>query len=383
MSKEKAKAEIHRWLAEPLPHDVSRSIDRLASAEDVRHIAVMPDVHLSGDVCVGLAVATSRLIYPAAVGGDIGCGMAAMPFQAEAALLDNASAAEALLKGLHVRIPAIRHPRKTMQAGLPSHLADLPLSHPRLEKLKLRDGLIQLGTLGRGNHFAEFQADDEGGLWLMLHSGSRGMGQAIMQHHLALAGAGRPANALASLDVDSDAGRAYLADAAWAIAYAQANRLSMIEGIRELVRQLFQIEADRSGLIHCHHNHVQRESHFGQDWWVHRKGALHAMADVPGIIPGSMGTSSYHVTGRGCEQALCSSSHGAGRALSRGEAKQRISQRQLEREMQEVWYDPRMSNELRDEAPSAYKDIGAVMRAQRDLTRIQRRLRPILSFKEG
>lgn len=380
MSEENAKAQIHRWLAEPLPQDVSRSIERLAAAEDVRHIAVMPDVHLSGNVCVGLAIATSLLIYPAAVGGDIGCGMAAVPFRAEAAVLDDPSAAAALLKGLAAGIPAIRHPRKTV-SELPSNLIQTPLSHPRLEKLKLRDGLVQLGTLGRGNHFAEFQADDDGVLWLMLHSGSRGMGQAISQHHLAVAGAGQPANALASFDAESDAGRAYLADAAWAIAYAEANRLAMIEAIREVAWKLFRIEFDLTGLIHCHHNHVRRETHFGQAWWVHRKGALPAAAELPGVIPGSMGTASYHVTGRGCDQALCSSSHGAGRALSRGEAKQRISQRQLEREMEGVWYDPRLSNELRDEAPSAYKDIGSVMRAQRELTRIDRRLRPLLSFK--
>ena len=383
MSEDKPKAQVHRWIAGPLPPDVSRSIKRLASVDDVRHIAVMPDVHLSGDVCVGLAVATSRLIYPAAVGGDIGCGMAAVPFQAEAAVLDNASAAAALLKGLHARIPAIRHPRKTMPPALPPDLVQQMLSDPRLEKLKQRDGLVQLGTLGRGNHFVEFQADDEGRLWLMLHSGSRGMGQAITQHHLALAIADRPANSLAFLDAESDTGRAYLADAAWAIAYAEASRLAMIEAICDLVRQLFRIESDPSGLIHCHHNHVQPETHFGQDLWVHRKGALPANADLPGVIPGSMGTFSYHVTGRGCGQALCSSSHGAGRALSRGEAKQRISQRQLEREMEQVWYDPRLANQLRDEAPSAYKDIGSVMRAQRELTRIDRRLRPLLSFKGG
>jgi tRNA-splicing ligase RtcB (3'-phosphate/5'-hydroxy nucleic acid ligase) len=383
MSEEKPKPEIHRWLAEPLPNDVSRSIERLAAANDIRHIAVMPDVHLSGDVCVGLAIATRRLIYPAAVGGDIGCGMAALPFDTSADVLASASAAAILLKGLHARIPAIRHPRKTMPYALPSTLADQPLSHPRLEKLKTRDGLVQLGTLGRGNHFAEFQADDEGCLWLMLHSGSRGMGQAITQHHLAVASAGRPASALTFLDAESDGGRAYLADAAWATDYAVANRLAMIEAICGLVRQLFRIEADRSRLIHCHHNHVQRETHFGQDWWVHRKGALSAATDLPGVIPGSMGTTSYHVTGRGCELALCSSSHGAGRVLSRGEAMRRISQRQLEREMEGVWFDPRMADRLRDEAPSAYKEIGTVMRSQRELTRIDRRLRPLLSFKGG
>ena len=383
MTSPKPPASIHRWLAEPLPPDVCRSIERLALAKDVRHIAVMPDVHLSGDVCVGLAVATSRLIYPAAVGGDIGCGMAALPFQADTSVLHNSSAAAALLRNLNVCIPAIRHPRKTMSAQLPDHVAHQVLSHHRLEKLKQRDGLVQLGTLGRGNHFAEFQADDEGRLWLMLHSGSRGMGQAITQHHLAIAGEGRPANALVSLDSESEAGLAYLKDAEWAIAYAEANRLAMIAAICEIMWQLFRIEAEPRGLIHCHHNHVRREAHFGQNFWVHRKGALPAATDLPGVIPGSMGTYSYHVTGRGCGEALNSSSHGAGRALSRGKAKQQISRRQFEREMEGVWFDPRLASELRDEAPSAYKEIGAVMRAQSDLTRIDRRLRPLLSFKGG
>jgi tRNA-splicing ligase RtcB len=381
MSDERQQAQIHRWITGPLPNDVNRSIERLANAEDVRQIAVMPDVHLSGDVCVGLAVATGRLLYPAAVGGDIGCGMAALPFAGEAAALDNASAAGALLAELRVRIPAIRHPRKTMPAALPAHLAEQPLSHPRLEKLKSRDGIVQLGTLGRGNHFAEFQADDEGVLWLMLHSGSRGIGQAIAQHHLTIATAAGPKNALGSLDAKSGAGQAYLADAAWAVAYAEASRLAMIGVICGVIERLFRFEADLSRLIHCNHNHVRLEEHSGEKLWVHRKGALPAEAELPGVIPGSMGTFSYHVTGRGCAPSLCSSSHGAGRALSRGEAMQRISQRQLEREMAGVWFDPHLASQLRDEAPSAYKDIGAVMRAQRELTRIDRRLRPVLSFK--
>lgn len=383
MTRQKTQASIHRWLAEPLSPEVCRSIERLSFAEDMQHIAVMPDVHLSGDVCVGLAVATSRLIYPAAVGGDIGCGMAAMPFSDDATVIDNASAAAALLRSLSVRIPAIRHSRKFMPTSLPKHLAEQCLSHPRLEKLKQRDGLVQLGTLGRGNHFVEFQADDEGRLWLMLHSGSRGMGQAITQHHLTLAGKGKPKSALVSLDAASEAGRDYLQDAAWAIAYAEANRRAMMAAICEIIRELFRLEADPTRLIHCHHNHVRQESHFGKNYWVHRKGALPANADLPGVIPGSMGTCSYHVTGRGCESSLHSSSHGAGRALSCGEAKQQISPRQLEREMAGVWFDPGFASELRDEAPSAYKEIGAVMRAQRELTRIDRRLRPLLSFKGG
>lgn len=383
MNRNNTSAAVFRWLAQPLPQDVARSIERLASADDVQHIAVMPDVHLSGDVCVGLAVATTHLIYPAAVGGDIGCGMAALPLLAEAEILRDGRQAMALLQELRKRIPSIRHSRRTMPIALSARLASHPLSHPRLEKLKLRDGLVQLGTLGRGNHFAELQADDEGGLWLMLHSGSRGMGQAISQHHLALASAGKLPNSLVSLEAAADEGRAYLADAAWAIAYAEQSRIAMIRAICEVIAELFRIEADESRLIHCNHNHVRQEMHSGRLFWVHRKGALPASEGLPGIIPGSMGAASYHVSGRGCRQALCSSSHGAGRALSRGEAMKKISVRQLEREMKGVWFDSHLADRLRDEAPSAYKEIGAVMRAQKELTRIERRLRPLLSFKGG
>ena len=383
MNGDNTSAPVFRWLAQPLPKDVARSIERLATADDVQHVAVMPDVHLSGDVCVGLAVATTHLIYPAAVGSDIGCGMAALPLRGEAGILQDRRQAAALLQRLRERIPSIRHSRRTMPSELHAQLVSQPLSHPRLNKLKLRDGLVQLGTLGRGNHFAELQADDEDCLWLMLHSGSRGMGQAISQHHLALASAEKPPNWLVSLDATTDEGRAYLTDAAWAIAYAEQSRLAMIRAICELVAELFRIEADESRLIHCDHNHVRQEEHFGRLLWVHRKGALPAGEGLPGIIPGSMGAASYHVTGRGCEESLCSSSHGAGRALSRGEAMKRVSVRQLEREMRGVWYDSHLAERLRDEAPSAYKEIGAVMRAQKELTRIERRLRPLFSFKGG
>jgi tRNA-splicing ligase RtcB len=183
MSERKEAARVERWLAEPLPKDVALSIDRLASAEDVARVAVMPDVHLSGDVCVGLAVATTQLIYPAAVGGDIGCGMAAVALDADAGLLDGERAAARLLDALGKNVPAMRHSRATMP-DLPGSLQVESLSHPRLQKLLSRDGRVQFGTLGRGNHFLEFQADDEDRLWIMLHSGSRAMGQAITGHHM-------------------------------------------------------------------------------------------------------------------------------------------------------------------------------------------------------
>lgn len=371
---------ITKWLAERLPKEVAQSIDRLACAEDVRHVAVMPDVHLSGDVCVGLAVATERLIYPAAVGGDIGCGMAAIATEGKAELLDNQRAAAAILSGLWSCVPANRHSRQTMPAELPL-FGDLGLSGSRLEKIASRDGRVQFGTLGRGNHFLELQSDQENRLWIMLHSGSRAMGQAITAHHVAVAERQPQRRKLPWLDSGTDAGRAYLADLAWGVIYAEQSRLAMLRAAGSLLESLFGIRLLWESLIHANHNHVRRETHFGRELLIHRKGALPAAEGEAGVIPGSMGSASFHVTGRGCEQSLCSSSHGAGRAMSRADAAERIPPRQLVREMKGVWFDDRLSRQLCDEAPSAYKDVHAVMRAQRELTRIERELRPLLSYK--
>jgi len=370
---------IARWLAGPLPQDVARSLERLSAAEDVRHIAVMPDVHLSGDVCVGVALATRRLIYPAAVGGDIGCGMAAVAVHAQADMLDERAAA-AILSELPRSVPPMRHSRATMPTLAASDTAS-QLSHPRLAKLVERDGRVQFATLGRGNHFLEFQSDQEGQLWIMLHSGSRAMGQAITAHHVALAEQRSQRRKLPWLDAETPEGAAYLADVAWAVQYAAESRLAMLRAAERLLRELFGVSLDWQALIHADHNHVRRETHFGEPLLVHRKGALPAAAGQGGVIPGSMGTASFHVTGRGCEAALCSSSHGAGRALSRSEAGQRIPPRQLQRELRGVWFDQRLARRLVDEAPSAYKDIRDVMRAQKELTRIDRELRPLISYK--
>jgi tRNA-splicing ligase RtcB len=374
-------ATVKAWLCEPLPSDVAQSLERLARADDVQHVAVMPDVHLSNDVCVGVVVATRRLLYPSAVGGDIGCGMAAIRFATDVELLAGEEAAARVLRELYRRVPSLKHRHNSALAELPACLRDRTLSDPRLEKLKHRDGRLQFGTLGRGNHFLEFQADQQDQLWLMLHSGSRAMGQAITAHHVSQATARTNRGGLVALDAESAAGQAYLADVAWATSYAEQNRLAMAAAVCELMEESFGISAIAESLIHSHHNHVRREVHFGEPLWVHRKGALSAAVGEAGVIPGSMGTSSFHVTGRGHVEALKSSSHGAGRALRRGEASRTIHPRQLERELRSVWFDHRQLARLCDEAPSAYKDIRAVMRAQRELTRIERELRPLLSFK--
>jgi tRNA-splicing ligase RtcB (3'-phosphate/5'-hydroxy nucleic acid ligase) len=379
MSKYSPRAVARQWLAGPLPPDVSVSLDRLARADDVQYIAVMPDVHLSHDVCTGIVLATKRVLYPSAVGNDIGCGMAAIRFQCDAGILADEASAARLLGGLCRTVPTIRHSRLTLKDELPEALQLARLSHPRLEKLKTRDGRVEFATLGRGNHFIEFQADDEGCLWLMVHSGSRAIGQAITAHHV---GHARPSTtSLAYLDADSEAGRAYLDDVHWACRYANESRREMMQAVAGLVADLFGVQADTDSIVCCEHNHVRREVHFGEELWVHRKGAISAREGEPGIIPGSMGTPSYHVEGRGAAEAFCSSSHGAGRCKSRSEAFKTISTDEFYRQMKHVWFDHRMAGKLRDEAPSAYKDIHAVMRAQRALTRILRRLRPMLSYK--
>jgi tRNA-splicing ligase RtcB len=374
-------ATMRSWLTQPLSADVAQSLERLRRAEDVHHVAVMPDVHLANEVCVGVAMATTRLIYLAAVGSDIGCGMAAIRFEADARLLSNERAAGRVLAAMYRRIPPLKHRREAVPQGLPACLQDVTLSDAGLEKLKLRDGRYQFGTLGRGNHFVELQADDEDRLWLMVHSGSRGMGQAITAHHLKKAHQRETRDKLVFFDAESSQGQAYLADVAWAITYAEQNRLAIVGAVKQLLSELFQIAASPETLIHANHNHVRREAHHGRDFWVHRKGALSAAEGEPGVIPGSMGSASFHVAGRGETDALCSSSHGAGRALRRGEASKKISVRRLEQDMRGVWFDHRHAAQLRDEAPAAYKDIHAVMRAQRDLTRIERQLRPLLSYK--
>lgn len=371
-----AGAEIASWLVEPLPREVALAVERLAGSDDVVRVALMPDVHLASEVCVGTVVATRRLLYPSAVGGDIGCGMCAMRFECAAEALGDERIAARLLSGLYDAIPAVRFARPPAPE-LPRDLLEQPLAaglaHAR------REALLQLGTLGRGNHFVELQSDEEGWLWVMLHSGSRAIGPLVRDHHLE--GALRTRSGLGALDAESDAGRAYLADLDWALRYADHSRRAMLAAASALVADVLRADADPTSVIACHHNAVRAEMHLGERLLVHRKGAIAAAEGEPGIIPGSMGTSSYHVVGRGVPEALGSSSHGAGRRYSRGEAARRIGVRAMERQLEGVWFDHRLAPRLRDEAPGAYKDIDAVMRAQRELTRVVRRLTPLLSYK--
>jgi tRNA-splicing ligase RtcB len=373
-------ATLHQWLADSLPAEVANLLSRLQAIPQIQHIAVMPDVHLAGEFCIGTVIASTDTLFPNAVGNDIGCGMCALAFDADAEMLEDAHAAAQILAALYEVAPAKRHHR-ALAPPFPQDLLDLPLSPP-LEGFKKSggDAHLQLGTLGGGNHFLELQADASSNqLWLMIHSGSRNAGQVVYHHHLPAAT--RTAAGLQAFPGDSPAGQAYLRDMAWARCYAAANRAALAQAAARALRLGLGIASLPVTFLDADHNHLQRETHFGQAFFVHRKGAQAATFEQPGLIPGSMATASVHTLGRGCPEALTSSSHGAGRTLSRHQAKRTISASALKQQLRGIWYDHRIADALREEGPDAYRNLQAVLRAQHDLTRVVRTMRPVLSYK--
>ena len=371
------KAKVKKWVGHKLDVEIERRLERLANANDVTQIAVMPDVHLAGEVCNGVAVATTKRIYPQCIGGDIGCGYLSVPLIKGNAKffgeIDESTAGK-ILAGLYRAVPFNKH-AKPQTSNF-----ERRLSTPSLEKLATREGQFQMGTLGRGNHFVEFQRDQCQQLWLLIHSGSRAMGQMISAHHLSNAKID-PATRLKFLDSETVAGIRLLNDLQWASEYATANRLAMLKAIDREVLSHHEIVIDTDSMIHLDHNHVQLETHDKKQVWVHRKGAQGVAPNQVTVIPGSMGTATYVVAGRGNQAALDSCSHGAGRSMSRSEAANRLSTKSLCREMEEVWFDQRNLQKLVDESPSAYKNIRKVMKAQKELVRIIDQRQPVLSFK--
>jgi tRNA-splicing ligase RtcB len=370
-------ARVALWLVESrLPDQVGANVEQVAQAEDVQHVAIMPDVHLGREINNGTVLATRHLVYPQAVGGDIGCGIAEIRFSDTTEVLQNDRHVKTIIRELYRRVPAFK------QRGgrrLPERLTQHRLSHESLVRKSEREGAYQIGTLGCGNHFAELQEDDAGMLWFMVHSGSRAMGQLITEFHLSRSAAS--VTGLRHLDSRSAPGQDYLNDMEWAKEYAMLNRLAIMAAMAQILEAQFKIKAEEVSYIDCPHNFVRREHHFGSELLVHRKSAISARLEEPGLVAGSMGTPSYIVRGLGLAAALCSSSHGAGRILSRTEARRAISQKAMERQLARVRYDERHLRALRDEAPGAYRDIAKVMRAQRELTRQIVRLAPRLNFK--
>ncbi len=358
------------------------------------HVAAMPDVHVGIGATVGSVIPTVGAIIPAAVGVDIGCGMVAQRTSLRAEQLPDALATlrseieqavphgggEGHRTGAWTEAPA--HVCRAWRS-LADRYARILARHPKVEH---RRALEQLGTLGGGNHFIEVCLDEEDRVWVMLHSGSRGAGNRIGTHfiHLAQREAQReqlrlPDRGLAYLREGSELFADYVAAVGWAQDYARASRELMLAAVLAVLRAQLPPFGVEERAIDCHHNYVAREHHFGADVYVTRKGALRARKDDLGIIPGSMGARSFIVRGEGNPESFESCSHGAGRAMSRGDARRRFSLEDHRRATRDV--ECRKDRAVLDETPKAYKPIDAVMRAQEDLVSIVHELRQVVCVK--
>jgi len=354
------------------------------------HVAAMPDVHLGIGATVGSVVATKGAVCPAAVGVDIGCGMMARKTSISSERLDG-EALKKLRHSIEREIPVGFQQKKEPFAEALSWAKDR--GKPNVASGSLMDkALHQLGTLGGGNHFIEVCVDeDDGRIWLLLHSGSRNIGKSVAEIHIDRAkGALREAidrlpdrNLAYFLEGTSEFQR-YREDVHWCQDYAFANREIMMARLLRQLAHALGLEGDvgRLGLtmsVNCHHNYVADEVHFGERVLVTRKGAIRAGSGELGIIPGSMGTGSFIVRGLGNQEAFESAPHGAGRKMSRGEAKRRFSCEDLARQTEGV--ECRKDAGVLDEIPGAYKPIGEVIEKSSDLVEVVARLRQVVCVK--
>ncbi|TCM68100.1 tRNA-splicing ligase RtcB [Acinetobacter calcoaceticus] len=357
------------------------------------HIAVMPDVHVGKGATVGSVIPTKNAIIPAAVGVDIGCGMNALRLSLTAAQLpDNLSA---LRNAIERKVPVGFEMHKQIKvksstlSPLEKRLAVITTKHPGLKRM-LRNfdstWQKQIGTLGGGNHFIELCLDEQQDVWIMLHSGSRGLGNVIGTYFIERAKKESqhrfghvPDKDLSYFAKGSSNFDDYVEAVEWAQEYAYENRREMMRLILEAIRPLLPSFQMTKEAINCHHNYVQKELHFGEEVFVTRKGAIRAGLGDFGIIPGSMGAQSFIVKGKGNPDSFCSCSHGAGRKMSRSKAKLLFNQQDLIQQTQGV--ECRKDKAVVDEIPSAYKDIHEVMANQQDLIEVVHTLKQVLCIK--
>ncbi len=357
------------------------------------HVAAMPDVHYGKGATVGSVIAMREAVSPAAVGVDIGCGMAAVRMDLDAEDLPDSLAD--IRHEIERSIPVGFNWNKTVSDEVAA--SDLWQSFDGLHKTseKLRDrAMHQFGTLGGGNHFIELCLDESDAVWFMLHSGSRNIGKTLADYHISIAktlahNEDLPDPDLSVFLASTPEMAAYRNDLYWAQNYALQNRQQIIRILSRIMMQAFpqlSVPGDESTdylafdePVMCHHNYVAEETHFGEKVFVTRKGAISAREGELGIIPGSMGTHSYIVEGLGCEESFHSASHGAGRRMSRGQARRTFTTEDLEAQTNGV--ECRKDKKIIDEIPGAYKDIDKVMAYQADLVEIQHTLRPVLCVK--
>ena len=385
------KRPIKLWLDNPEAGALEQAKHLANLPFAFRHIALMPDAHQGYGMPIGGVLATEGVVIPHAVGSDIGCGMCAV--QTSLQEIDRDSLKK-IMGMIRKQIPVgFKHHKKAQDE---SFMPESPAQDTQdgLDALKIvrgeyRAALKQLGTLGGGNHFLEIQQGSDGFVWLMIHSGSRNLGYKVAHHYNKLAvelnrkwHSSVPEKwQLAFFPLDGRKGQDYLREMQYCVDFAFANRRLMMQRMQELVAE--QVGDIRFGeVINIAHNYAAMEHHFKRDVMIHRKGATRAYTDQLGIIPGSQGTASYIVQGRGEPESFMSCSHGAGRRMGRKQARRELDLAAEKERLAAVGviHGIRNSKDL-DEVPGAYKDISVVMENQRDLVDIQVELRPLAVIK--
>jgi len=349
------------------------------------HLALMPDAHLGAGSTVGSVIPTVGAIIPAAVGVDIGCGMIAVKTQFKKS--DIKGDLGELRHSIERSIPLSAGHYNTKITETAQKRIDYLESKAKKDYTQFAGNWkLQLGTLGSGNHFIEVTIDEENNVWLFLHSGSRGIGNKIAMHHIKVAKKlcdrwfiKLEDPDLAYLIEGTPEFGEYIQDLNWAQEFALLNREEMMDRLIKDFKHFMGEDITELERINCHHNFTQKERHWGRDVWLSRKGAISADEGKKGLIPGSMGTASYVVTGLGNRVSFNSSPHGAGRVFSRSAARKQFTMEQLETAMQGIEY--RKTDAFLDEIPQAYKDIDVVMEDAKELVKIEHTLHQIVNVK--
>lgn len=393
-NKEVQRIPVKIW--SPIHEVESHAIDQLKNIASLpfvfKHVAAMPDVHLGKGATVGSVIATKGAIIPAAVGVDIGCGMMAIKLLVESnKLIDKA---KEIRIGIESQVPVGHNSNSIVAKSVDAwigwkdfkNLNATQVHKSGIDSLRAK-AISQLGSLGGGNHFIELCLDQESNAWVMLHSGSRNIGKSLAEIHISKAKDEMKQLFISLRDPDlayfaegTKSYQEYIYDLMWAQSYAAANRQEMMSRVLSVIKKVLGLESLKTEIeINCHHNYASKEYHYGENVLVTRKGAVRARKGDFGIIPGSMGTRSYIVEGIGSDESFHSCSHGAGRKMSRSEAKRRFTLEDLQ--LQTVGVECRKDEGVIDEIPSAYKDIDMVMENQKDLVRVISQLKQFMCIK--
>jgi tRNA-splicing ligase RtcB len=372
------KREDTKIFSEYIEHEAVNQFYEVTDHDEIVAGALMPDAHKGYTLPIGGVVAAKGMIFPSMVGYDIGCGMCAIPTTYDS-LYVRQHAKEIWAKIQEFIPVGFNHHEKAVEWSEYNNIPKTEAAETIFNN-KEGTGFRQLGTLGGGNHFIEIGSDKQDVVWVIIHSGSRGIGHAIATHYMKIAGGGKAREGFYGLDVESQDGKDYITDLNFGLAFALENRLQMLYQIEYALAVFCEGDFDWNQLINRNHNHAEkREMEEHGEVWIHRKGATHAEDGMHGVIPGNMRDGSFIVRGLGNPDSLYSSSHGAGRVLGRKAAKQTLSITDFKETMNGIIAN--VDAQRLDESPDAYKDIFQVMTDQKDLVDVIAHSVPILNVK--